>query len=250
MTRDLAMTEEYKIPEFTPPLVGYESRKAAQMVAFFALKSKMPNDGVIEKLKLIKLIYLSERESLKQHHTPMLFDEFYSLPHGPICSATLNGIDGKLDTNSESLWSEFIARNGNAVVAMKKFARKSLDAINEVEEKILDDIWRRFGNKTSSQLRNYSHKNCPEYFEISRGRMPITYREVMIALGFGESEATLVEDSIRDRRRKEGVNSDIIVVSMEEYERLEKWTKNPPRPTQAVLEGAELLRSLPQSSSH
>jgi uncharacterized phage-associated protein len=233
------------------PLVGFKSRKAAQMAAFFALKSATPKHGTIEKLKLIKLIYLSEREYLKQYHLPMLFDELYSLPHGPICSATLNGIDGKLCDGDETLWGEFIARNGNVVVAMKKFALESFDAISKREIKILKFAWHRFGDMTASQLRNYSHENCPEYTEIEKGRIPISYREVMEALGVGKAEADAIDDNIRDIRRKESVFSDgedVIIVSLKEYARLEECTKNPARPTQAVLEGAELLRSLRRPS--
>ena len=250
------------IPSFMLPLVGFESRKAAQISAFFALKSIVPKHGVIEKLKLIKLIYFSEREYLRRYHLPMLFDEFYSLPHGPICSATLNGIDGKLDDDDETVWSEFIARNGNIVVAVKKFARDSFDAISNREMKMLKFIWHRFGEMTASQLRNYSHENCPEYTEIEKGRIPISYREVMEALGVEKSEAESIEDSVRDIRRKESISTsvnarfqqdqpyaeDVTVVSFQEYARIEECMKNPAPPTQAVLEGAELLRSLRRSS--
>jgi len=230
------------------PLVGFKSRKAAQIAAFFALKSAMPNRGTIEKLKLIKLIYFSEREFLKQYRLPMLFDEFYSLPHGPICSATLNGIDGKLDASDEGTWGEFIARNGNVVVAMRKFTRESLDAILHKEVRILNYIWHRFGEMTSSQLRNYSHENCSEYTEITEGRIPISYREVMMALGFTGTEADAVDDRVRDIRRRESAPVDMTVVSLSEYKRLEECMKNPARPTQAVMEGADLLRSLRRSS--
>jgi uncharacterized phage-associated protein len=237
------------IPNFLVPLVGFKSRKAAQIAAFFALKSTVPNRGTIEKLKLIKLIYFSERESLGLHHLPMLFDEFYSLPHGPICSATLNGIDGKLDESDENIWGEFIARNGNVVVAMKKFTRENLDAISNAEIKILKFIWHRFGNMTASQLRNYSHENCPEYTEVNDGRIPISYRQVMEALGFEKAGAALVDDKIRDIRLNESARlEDVTVVSLLEYARLQEDTKNTGRPLQAVLEGAELLRSLRRSS--
>jgi uncharacterized phage-associated protein len=230
------------------PLVGFKSRKAAQMAAFFALKSLVPNRGTIEKLKLIKLIYFSEREFLRQHRLPMLFDEFYSLPHGPICSATLNGIDGKLDASDEGVWGEYIARNGNVVVVMKKFARDNLDAILHKEMRMLNYIWHRFGDMTSSQLRNYSHEHCPEYTEITEGRIPISYREVMVALGFTKVDADAVDDEVRNIRRKESVPADVTVVNLLEYTRLQECTRNPARPTQAVMEGAELLRSLRRSS--
>jgi uncharacterized phage-associated protein len=186
------------IPSYLLPLVGFRTRKAAQICAYLALKS----DGIIEKLKLIKLVYLSERAFLGNYRTPMLFDELYSLPHGPICSSTLNGINGAVD---EEVWSDYIARNGNLVVALKKFDRDSLDEVSDVEIECLDEIWARLGQMTSSQLRNFSHKNCAEYTEIETGRIPITYGEVMSALG--DERPEVVEEEIQELRRAESVFS-------------------------------------------
>ena len=230
------------------PLVGFKSLKAAQIAAYFASKSTTPKRGTIEKLKLIKLIYFAERESLKRHHLPMLFDEFYSLPHGPICSATLDGINGKLDARDDIVWNDYITRNGNVVVAIKTFAMESLYAIRNVEAEILNYVWHVLGRMTASQLRNYSHEHCPEYTEITGGRIPITYREVMAALGSTPVEADAIDDDIRNIRIGGGTSDDITVVSFMEYKRLEECMKNPARPTQAVLDGAELLRSLRQAS--
>lgn len=184
-------------PAYAIPLVGFQSRKAAQLCVFFALKS---GRGTIEKLKLIKLAYLSERECLGRHRHPMLFDEFYSLPHGPICSSTLNGINGVIH---EDTWGEFLARNGNIVVALKSFARDDLDELSDAEIDVLESIWREFGGMTASQLRNYSHDNCPEYTEIESGRIPITYREVLEALG--DPQAEDVDRDISEMRRAESV---------------------------------------------
>jgi len=147
------------------------------MCAYFA--SRNPT-GMIEKLKLIKLIYLSERDFLAKHHFPMLWDELYSLPHGPICSSTLNGIDGSID---EDVWGEFLARNGNIVVAMKKFGKDDLDEISEAEFASLEGVWAEFGGRTASNLRNFTHDNCAEYTETSKGRIPISYKDVLEAVG-------------------------------------------------------------------
>jgi uncharacterized phage-associated protein len=186
------------IPNYLMPLVGFRARKAAQICAYLALK----NDGIIEKLKLIKLVYLSERAFLGEHRTPMLFDELYSLPHGPICSSTLNGINGAVH---EDIWSEYVARNGNLVVAIKKFDRDSLDEISDIEIERLDATWDELGHLTASQLRNFSHDNCPEYTEVETGRIPISYAEVMRALG--DDQAEHVEEEIQELRRAESVLS-------------------------------------------
>lgn len=180
---------------FLAPLVGFKSRKAAQLCAHFAVRQAR----VIDKLKLIKLVYLTERKCLETWHRPVLFDELFSLPHGPICSSTLNGINGEIH---ESIWDHFIARNGNEIVAMKSFDRDDLDEISDAEIEIIDQIWKRFGHMTASQLRNYTHDNCPEYTETS-GRIPISYREVLEAIGASSSEAEAIEREISTLRREE-----------------------------------------------
>lgn len=183
------------IPNFLAPLVGFRSRKAAQICARFAVL----NGGIIEKLKLIKLIYLSERQFLGEHLHPMLFDELFSLPHGPICSSTLNGIDGAIHGH---IWDDFVARNGNEIVALKKFVRHDFDEISDAEMDTLDSVWKKFGYMSASQLRNYSHEHCPEYTETT-GRLPIAYRELLEAVGIPEDDAERVEREIAELRREE-----------------------------------------------
>lgn len=187
---------ENKVPSYAIPLVGFRSGKAAQVCAFFAVKS----EGFIDKLKLIKLVYLTERRMLGDHHVPMLYDEFYSLPHGPICSSTLNGIDNVIH---EEVWSHYIKMHGNRAVAVKTFERDDLEEISDIEIQYLSDIWSEFGNMTASQIRNWTHEHCSEYTEISNGRVPISYSDILRALGDGEAD--LVDQEIKDLRRAESV---------------------------------------------
>ena len=178
------------------PCAGFRSRKAAQMCAYFATQSA----GTIEKLKLIKLIYLAERKYLFEHHHPMLFDEFYSLPHGPICSSTLNGINGVVH---EALWDEYVARNGNVVVAVKAVAREDLNEISDAEITAITGVWKEFSDMTASQLRNHTHHNCPEYTETDHARIPISYRQIFEALG--EEDAEGISQSISELVKLEGI---------------------------------------------
>jgi uncharacterized phage-associated protein len=128
----------------------------------------------------------------------MLFDEFYLLPHGPIYSSTLNGIDG---ITHEKIWSEFLARNGNIAVAVRKFLRDDLDELSDAEIEMAESIWKQFGHKTASQLRNYSHENRPEYAEVEKGRIPILYRDILEAMG--DPDAEEVDRVIAEFRRAE-----------------------------------------------
>ena len=158
---------------------------------------------MIEKLKLIKLIYLAERKYLESYHYPMLFDEFYSLPHGPICSSTLNGIDGVIH---ELLWSEYILRDGNVVVAVHSVNRNDLDEVSDAEMSVISEIWKAFSGMTASQVRNYTHENCAEYTETNRARVPILYQHIFEALG--EEDAVAVSEDISELVKLEGVLED------------------------------------------
>ena len=155
---------------YASPLVGFKSRKAAQICAYFAALA----GGTIDKLKVIKLVYFSERHFLAKHHTPMLFDELYSLPHGPICSSTLNGLDGLLQP---AVWDEFITRHGrDRIIAIKKFQRDDLDEISDSEMSALESCWKALGKMSAWEIRNYSHEHCAEYTLVEEGsRAPITY---------------------------------------------------------------------------
>ena len=175
---------EQKAAQADPqPPAGFRSRKAAQICAYFAGRS---DGGRIDKLKLSKLVYLAERSYLAEHHRPMLFDDFYSLAHGPVCSGTLLGVEGRAD---RKLWDEYIRRHGlDTIVAVRSMKRQDLDHVSDAELEILDLTWKRFSARSPSSLRNYTHTACPEYTEISEGSKPISYLEVFRALGRDDAE--------------------------------------------------------------
>ncbi|WP_296745200.1 Panacea domain-containing protein [Mesorhizobium sp.] len=175
------------------PLVGFASKKAAQIAAY--LLSKQPN---MEKLKLIKLLYLSEREFLSRHGHPMLYDEFYSLKDGPICSSSLNGLNGQLDTE---YWAQFfvIGDNKRNFQLKREFARDDLDEVSDAEIAAVEGVWERFRDFSASEIRNWTHDNCPEYTEVESGRVPISYKDVLDALG--EKNGEDVERGVSQKRR-------------------------------------------------
>jgi uncharacterized phage-associated protein len=181
-------------PPHAAPLVGFRSRKAAQLSAYFIGLSR----GQIDKLKLIKLIYMTERGYLSEYHTPLLFDELYSLPHGPTCSSALKGIDGVIHGD---VWSDFIVRHGrDKIYQTHTFSRDDLDELSDAAIAIADDVWKKFSDMTAWEIRDWTHENCPEY-TLTTGRIPISYREVLEAIGDPAAEA--VDREIREFRRAE-----------------------------------------------
>lgn len=138
-------------------MYGYKERKAAQTAAFFTLKS----GGSIDHLKLAKLMYLTERECMRRYDEPLFYDRLVSMEHGPVASISLNCARGF----SESLsWPEFLCdldKNEIGIAGQKTY--KDLDDLSLANLEILDDLWNEFREFSGIQLRDWTHKNCPEW---------------------------------------------------------------------------------------
>jgi uncharacterized phage-associated protein len=176
------------------PIPGYNVRKAAQVTAFFAQKQ----GGSIELLKVAKLLYLADREFMAAYDFPILFDELVSMPHGPVTSNTLNYINGM--EGQQDHWGDFVvARAGNMVgVARPEMSFDELDELSDAEVHVLETVWDKFGHMSPWQLRNYTHRNCPEWENPHGSSNPIPYERVLKFLG-KESSSEIAEeiDSIR-----------------------------------------------------
>jgi uncharacterized phage-associated protein len=181
-------------PEWTH-IAGYDEEKSAQVVAYFACKSKKP----IGKMKLIKLVYLSEREFLSRHSMPMTFDEFYSMKDGPVASAALNGINGNL---RNKIWSEWIKLKGRFVFAAKAIkSRLEFDHLSDADLEVLKAIWDKFGGLTDAEIWKFVHdkKNIPEYTPLENGRLAIRYDDMLRALGKDNANEIAEEIQVMQR---------------------------------------------------
>lgn len=169
------------LPGFKPePTLGFDHLKSVQMIAYFVRKA----GGTAEKLKLVKLLYLAERLSFQRRGRPMNFDSYFSLPHGPVVSSALNGMDHELDAPE---WDALALENRRDVTIVQPVQE---DRLSRADRAILDDIWERFGGMTASQIRNWTHSNCAEYVEVEMGsRLPIEVGEIMAQVGIENPDA-------------------------------------------------------------
>lgn len=178
--------------EMTIP--GYNVRKAAQVTAFFTKKQ----GGTIEVLKLAKLLYLADREFMSLYDFPILFDYLVSMPHGPVTSMTLNYING-MEENRDH-WNDFVVgRERNTVGLVRQdISFDELDELSDAEAHVLDTVWDKFGHMSAWDIRNYTHKHCPEWEDPQGSSSPIPYERVLKFLGKEDSTEIANEiDSLR-----------------------------------------------------
>lgn len=157
---------------------GYDVQKAAQLSAYLVSRS----GGSMSKLKLAKLLYLSERRCAEVWGVPMFFDRHYSVKDGPICSNALDGVNGKADQDE---WSRYLELTDIKTVKLVRpiDVEEELGYLSEADIEIADELLGRFGSMDAAQIRRWTHKFLPEYTEVARSRVEITPEAMAKAIG-------------------------------------------------------------------
>jgi uncharacterized phage-associated protein len=173
---------------------GYDPVKAAQVVAFFALKS----GGRINVLKLAKLLYLAEREFMARYDEPMFYDRLVSMPDGPVTSITYNLINGDGEVE---VWRKFVApRDGYDISAAMGVELATLDELSVAEVEVLEHLWAKFSKFDRYALRDWTHKkeNVPEWQDPKGSSKPIDHTDIFKHLG--KSDAAVLAHQVKERR--------------------------------------------------
>ncbi len=171
----------------------FNTRKAAQIAAFFAREE----GGTINVLKLVKLIYLADRECMARYEFSILNDQLVSMNHGPVNSITYNHIKGC--GHEQGVWGEFIADrvHHDVSIAQAELSDDQLDELSQAELEVMHDVWAKFGGMTRFQLRNWTHNHCPEWEDPEGSSQRIPYERVFEILG---KPAELAEEIKIERR--------------------------------------------------
>jgi len=146
--------------------------------------------GRMSYMKLIKLMYFADRKALLELGRPITFDQWVSMPHGPVLSRTYDLIAAEPDPDDPSYWRQFITTDlANYEVELSQDAPH--DQLSAAEEEILKSVFDQWGSRSRWDVRDASHE-LPEYTPtFSSVRIP--YRDVLILEGRTEEEARAIE---------------------------------------------------------
>lgn len=172
----------------------FNIRKVAQIVAFFARQQ----GGSINVLKLTKLVYLADRRNMQKFEFPITGDNLVSMDHGPVNSITYNCINGMEGERGD--WETFVTdRAGYEVgLAQASLPDEALDELSEAELETLHEVWAEFGHMGKYGIRDWTHKNCPEWEDPKGSSASIPFARVFKYLG--KDHAEQLEESIRSDR--------------------------------------------------
>ncbi len=170
----------------------FNERKAAQMAAFFLHQA----GGELNVMKLMKLLYLSDRESMNRYGEPITYDAMVAMKHGPVLSRVLECING-FQHPAQGGWEYWVNDRANHAVSLKQgFGRDDLDELSDADMAVMASVWQQFGNMNQWMLSQYTHDYCGEWQDPNDSSVPITYRDVFVALGKDAELATELQENI------------------------------------------------------
>ncbi|MCX6361017.1 MAG: Panacea domain-containing protein [Armatimonadetes bacterium] len=151
----------------------YLQRKSIEAAAY--LLSKL--GGEMPYIKLIKLLYLADREQVRRRGRTLSGDTHWSLSYGPVLELTLNSIKG-----NDPAWHEYIRTDATARVSWL-VALPEVREMSQADTEVLDDTVASFGHLHWMELVDYTH-TLPEWKEPRTGsRRRIYFHDIAAAVG-------------------------------------------------------------------
>lgn len=136
--------------------------KVKAMILFFASKTDPKFFG---KTKLMKLFYFADFGYVKRHGTPMSFDKYVNMEHGPVPSTIYNLVSTAYSEPDESLLAdtiEFETVNGmHKILPRKEFTDVHRKQFSIAELKLLGEVCQRFYSSNKGEIEKASHKENP-----------------------------------------------------------------------------------------
>lgn len=161
---------------------GFNERKAAQLAAFLLTRAK----GEMYVLKLMKLLYIVDREAFKELGHPVTYDCYVSMDNGPVLSRTYNLMNG-MEWDCAGYWTAMISDREDNKLRVSDDCEVASDALSKAELAIADRVFEEFGRIPRFDLARMTH-SFPEWQDPQGSSLPIPYESILQAVGYDNEE--------------------------------------------------------------
>lgn len=113
--------------------------------------------GPTDKLKLIKLLYLADRDCFLEFGHPITGDQPVAMDHGPVPSACLDVLNGEIDSD---VFSFLHVRD--RTVELDEAVPSDMKGFTDEEAQVLKKTLEKYGHMSTGELYRLVHR-LPEY---------------------------------------------------------------------------------------
>lgn len=166
--------------------------KLKAMLLFFGMYT---DARMLGKTKLMKLFYFVDFGHLKKYGSPITYDTYYHLDHGPTPTVIMDLVNAVGDDFDNAILSDTISieeNNGTLlkrVVPVRKFTEDDAKYFSETEMQVMKGVAQRFSSVSAKEIEKASHKETP----WASTKLP---EKIPYALAAGDDDATVSKEEI------------------------------------------------------
>jgi len=149
--------------------------------------------GTMSYVKLIKLLYLADRDALIRWGRPITADRYVSMDNGPVLSRIYDLIRDEPPPNSFRMWRKFISDPEDYEVRL--LGDPGSGELSRPEQELIDEVFAQHGRQNRWTVVNYT-RSLPEWTHPDGGALPIEYRDILRAGHKTEEEISAVEEAL------------------------------------------------------
>lgn len=164
----------------------FNEGKAAEAAAYLLSL----NDGRLPYLKLIKLLYISDRRALTMYHASITTSSYYSMKFGPVTSEILDRIKHPEDFPEDGYWNSAMDKDGYDICLKTEFKPYFL---SEAEREILAAVDSDCKDMEKFEIADFTH-SFAEWRDPGDSRCPLSIEDIL--------QATISDDA----ERQEAIN--------------------------------------------
>ena len=150
-------------------------RKIEAILLYF---TNFTNLKYLGKVKLMKLFYFLDFTHAKRYGSPVTYDTYYNLEHGPIPSKIKNMVyelseEGDNAVLGNVVRCEFPKRTKMCrIVPRRNFTDSDRNTLSETEFSVLREIAERFAETNTDDIEEQSHNESPWKMTRRSDRIP------------------------------------------------------------------------------
>lgn len=147
----------------------------------------------MSRLRLLKLLYIADRESLRRTGRPITYDHVVAMKHGPVLSRLYDIIKGEDVLSPE--FAKYVSQTGHQLSLVEEPGKSNL---NRFEIRLLHELAEDYSELGDWEIVEETH-TFKEWIKNNPGEssQPIPLEDVLEALGF---DVDRIESVIRDTK--------------------------------------------------
>lgn len=165
----------------------FSEKKSTQVAAkFLAL-----HGGKMEFLRLVKLMYLTDRAALFKWNRPLSGDRYVSMREGPTLSKVYDFIKGHPREKAD-YWDTYIGkRHGHDIDLLRE---PDYGELSENEIELISHVHEKYGYMDIWELVDGICHNLPEWEDPGRSSIPIDIETILKVFGKTAEDISIIRE--------------------------------------------------------